>query len=276
MRDHLVCLDAATGERVWDVDFMSRDDTPLPAFGFVCSPLVTDDHVYVQAGGAFAKLDKRTGETLWRSLRDGGGMNSAFSSPIEAVIHDRPQLIVQTRQELCGVAPDDGSVLWKRQIKSFRGMNILTPLVIGNTVFTAPYGGRAQLLSLADADEGLAVDVAWDQNLQGYMTSPVIIDGHVYFFTRSNRFACVRLADGERKWVSGPTGDDYWSIVAQNDRILALSNDGRLRLIQATPEAYEIIGEADVSDDLTWAHIAVSGSDIVIREQQGLALISWQ
>ena len=80
MRDLLVCLDAATGEELWKVDFVQAFDSPLPAFGFVSSPLVIGEHVYVQAGSGFVKLNKVTGEVAWRTLDDAGGMNgSAFS-----------------------------------------------------------------------------------------------------------------------------------------------------------------------------------------------------
>lgn len=47
MRDVLVCLDAATGAERWRVDFVDQFKSPLPAFGFVCSPLVVGDHVFV-------------------------------------------------------------------------------------------------------------------------------------------------------------------------------------------------------------------------------------
>ena len=83
MRDVLACFDAKTGNEVWRVDFVEKLGSTLPAFGFVCSPLVDQDAVYVQAGGGVVKLDKLTGEIIWRVLEDGGGMNgSAFSSPV--------------------------------------------------------------------------------------------------------------------------------------------------------------------------------------------------
>ena len=103
-----------------------------------------------------------------------------------------------------------------------------------------------------------------------------IIDDHAYFFTRSNRFACVRLADGEDAWISEPTGDSYWSLVAQGDRIMALSDSGRLRLIRANPERYDVIDEMPVSDDQTWAHLAMAGREIFIREQGGLVAYRWK
>jgi outer membrane protein assembly factor BamB len=279
MRDVLVCLDARTGAQVWAVDFLDRFESPLPAFGLVCSPLVTSDHVYIQAGAALVKLDKRTGETIWRSLQDEGGMNgSAFSSPIIATIGGVEQVVVQTREELCGVQPADGRVLWRERIKTFRGMNILTPTVLGDHIFTSAYGGRSVLLRAcppADQADWL-VQREWDNGVQGYMTSPVIIDGYAYMYTRSNRFACIDLQTGQERWISAPTGDDYWSIVSQGDRILALSDDGVIRLIRADPTSYDIIDELAVASQPTWAHLAVAGDELVIREQTALAVHRWK
>jgi outer membrane protein assembly factor BamB len=83
MRDVLVCLDAQTGNERWRFDFVKQLKAPLPAFGLVCSPLVEGDAVYVQAGASFVRLNKRSGEVVWRTLEDQGGMwGSAFSSPV--------------------------------------------------------------------------------------------------------------------------------------------------------------------------------------------------
>ncbi len=152
MRDTLVSLDVETGQRRWSVDFVEQLGTENPDFGFVSSPLLQGDHVYVQAGKSFLKLDKRTGEIVWRSLDEAPGMHSPFSSPILAELAGRQQLVVQTRENLVGVDPDSGGELWSLPVKSFRGMNILTPLVVEDGIFTAAYGGRAQRIEVrADA-----------------------------------------------------------------------------------------------------------------------------
>ncbi len=278
MRDVLVCLDAESGDVIWKVDFVERFGSPVPAFGFVSSPLVTADHVYVQAGAGFVKLDKRSGDTVWRVLVDDGGMDgSAFSSPTLATLAGREQLLVQTRAELCGVSADSGDVLWRRPIRTFRGMNILTPVVFEQRVFTSSYGGRSVLLDLAADDSGeLAATPVWDSAVQGYMTSPVVIEGCAYLFTRSNRFTCIELATGEVKWTSGPTGDEYWSLVAQGKRILALANTGMLRLIDADPEAYRVVDEIEIPDAPSWAHLAVAGDEVIIRGLHSLASYRWR
>ena len=154
MRDVLVCLDAANGREVWRVDFTKELESPLPAFGFVSSPLVSGDHVFVQAGSGFVKLEKATGKVVWRVLDDGGGMmGSAFSSPFPAVIGGVPQMLVQTREQLAGVDPEKGTVLWKTKVEAFRGMNIVTPTVHEGKVFTTSYGGGAWLFTVDPAAE---------------------------------------------------------------------------------------------------------------------------
>jgi outer membrane protein assembly factor BamB len=61
MRDVLVCLSARDGKEVWRKDFVKELKTPPPDFGFVCSPLVDGDAVYVQAAAALLRVNKHTG-----------------------------------------------------------------------------------------------------------------------------------------------------------------------------------------------------------------------
>ncbi len=158
MRDVLVCLDAGTGAERWRVNFVEQFKSPLPAFGFVCSPLVVGDHVFVQAAAGFCKLDKRTGQVVWRILADGGGMfGSAFSSPVLATVCGQEQLLVQTRTRLAGILPESGQILWSQDIPAMLGMNILTPTVRGDTIFTSAYGGGSQLLEILSSAASASV-----------------------------------------------------------------------------------------------------------------------
>ncbi len=276
MRDLLVCLDAATGKELWKVDFMQAFESPLPAFGFVSSPLVIGEHVYVQAGSGFVKLNKTTGEIAWRTLDDAGGMNgSAFSSPFVATLNGVEQILVQGREALAGVDPADGTVLWKTPVEAFRGMNIVTPTVIDGRVFTTSYGGGSFLFSVASGETEKPVDLVWRNKVQGYMSTPIIIDGHAYVHLRNQRFACINLTTGEEAWITKPFGK-YWSMVAQGDRILALDETGDLRLIQATPEAFTLLGEAKVTDLESWAHLAIDGDQIAIRDLDRITLWRWK
>lgn len=279
MRDVLVCLDAMNGKERWRVDFVERFKSPLPTFGFASSPLIDDEHVYVQAGGGFVKLNKRTGETVWRSLNDGGGMNgSAFSSPFKATIAGQAQFLVQTRERLVGVDGATGQELWSQKIEAFRGMNILTPVVVGDAIFTSSYGGKSWLFDLAKSGDGtdkkITVSERWQNKTQGYMSTPVVIDGHIYTHLKNQRFACIELATGKERWVTTPFGK-YWSLVAQGQKILALDERGDLLLINANPDKFELLSQRHVSDSPTWAHLAVCDNEVFIRDLKGLTVHRW-
>ena len=275
IRDVLVCLDAKTGSVTWKVDFVDTLKSDLPAFGMVCSPLVLGEHVYVQAGSSFVKLNKKTGDIVWKSLKDDGGMmGSAFSSPMPATIRGVPQLLVQTRTRLAGVDPESGNELWGQDIEAFRGMNILTPVVFNDQVFTSAYGGQSHMFSLTQEATKWAAQESWQTKQQGYMSTPVVIDGHAYMHLKNQRFMCLDLKTGEEKWTTKPYGK-YWSLVANGKQILALDETGMLRLIAANPQEFTLLDEREVSTESSWAHIAICDSDICIRSLRQLTLLRW-
>lgn len=277
IRDVVVCVDAATGQERWRTDLMAKFNAPVPAFGFVASPLVMADHVYVQAGGGFVKLDKKTGAVAWRVLEDGGGMyGSAFSSPYPTTLNGVPQILVQTRQKLAGVDAESGKVLWSQPIKADQGMNILTPTVIGNRVFTSSYGGGSVLLEIMQAnstDTATAKEV-WKAKPQGYMSSPIVIGNHIYLHLRNQRFTCLDLETGQELWTTTPYGK-YWSMIANGRRILALDERGELLLINATPDKFDLLDNRKVAEN-AWAHVAVVGDEVFVRELEAMSVYRWK
>ncbi len=243
MRDVLICLNKATGDERWRIDFTERYGSPLPSFGFVASPLVADGAVYVQAGGGVVKVDAESGKSEWRIADESGEMDSAFSSPIIAEIAGRMQLLVQGRDKLMGIDLASGEVLWSQAIQAFREMNILTPTLYKGNIFTSAHSGTSQLWSVA-SDGG--VRELWKLQAQAYMSSPVVVNGHAYLHLKNQRLACIDLESGEQTWRTKPFGK-YWSMVVNGQRILALDSSGALRLIAANPEEYQLISERKIS-----------------------------
>ncbi|MBX9680456.1 MAG: PQQ-binding-like beta-propeller repeat protein [Gemmataceae bacterium] len=273
IRDLLVCLDAATGKERWRYDFVKETKSPVPAFGFVCSPLLDGDYVFVQAGSGLAKLEKKTGKLAWHVLKGGDAMmGSAFSSPSFATLAGKRQLLVQTRTALVGVDPESGDKLWSQEIPAFRGMNILTPVLFNDGIFTSAYGAKSYLYR-PSADG--KVETAWTNKLQAYMSSPIIHDGHAYVHLRNQTAACIDLKTGETKWNTSERFGQYWSMVASGDRILALDERGMLFSFRATPEKFDLIDRHEVTKTSSWAHLAVSGDEVFVRSLDKLHAFRW-
>lgn len=276
MRDVLVSLDPKTGAEQWRVDFPKLFGSPLPSFGAVCSPLIDEGHVYVQTAAALVKLSTADGSIAWKSLESSGDMMSggAFSSPTIATISGKKQLLVQTRQELCGIEMGTGSVLWSEPIEAFRGMNILTPTVIGDKIFTSAHSGKAQLFEIAKNDDDTwSVNELWVQKTQAYMSSPVVVGDSIYLHLKNQRVVSLAIDDGSIRWTSEPFGK-YWSMIAAGERILALDNGGELLLIQADDSGLNIVDRMKVADD-AWAHLAIQGNQLIVRDLKALKVFAF-
>jgi outer membrane protein assembly factor BamB len=276
IRDVLACFSASDGRELWRVDFPKELGTKLPDFGCVCSPLVEGTSVYLQAGGGFAKLDMETGKLVWKCLDDGGGMyGSAFSSPQWATLHGKKMILVQTRQKLAAVDPETGKSLWEQAIQADRGMNILTPTPWNDCVLTSSYGGKTWLFRTTPSDTGpWKVETVWENKSQGYMSSPIVIGDHAYLHLRNQRLVCIDLRDGTQAWATRPFGK-YWSMVTNGQRIMALDASGKLLLITPDPSEFQLVEERHISDQETWAHLAVVDSQIFIRHLGGIDVYDW-
>jgi outer membrane protein assembly factor BamB len=274
IRDVLVALDVKTGAERWRIDFAEKFGK-VPDFGMVCSPVVDGGFLYIQAGKGFHKINCSSGEIIWSTLQDSGDIMSsgAFSSPMITELNGVRQILVQTRTTLAGVDMSKGDVLWRCGIEAFRGMNILTPTVWNNCVFTSSYGGKSLLIDVSTASQPKNV---WENKIEGYMSSPVVIDNFLYMHLRNKRFTCIDLSTGKEKWVTKPFGE-YWSLVSNGAMILALDQTGDLRLIAHNPEEFTVLSERKVSkeDEEAWAHIAVVPEKIIVRAQKHLSVYRW-
>lgn len=276
MQDVLIALNAKTGKESWRLNFPKDLKASGQSFGYVTSPMLDGDALFTHAGAGFCKLDRKTGKVIWRSLDDGGGMmGGSFSSPVIASVAGKRQVIVQGREALHGLDPDNGTSLWSQPVKSFRGMNIYTPIVKGNRLFTSAYGGSSQAWDITKEGEVMKPGLAWEHKAEGYMSTPVVIGGKVFMHLRNQKFACMDLATGKQEWVSDKKFGEYWSLVYQGDRILALDMKGVLYLIRANPEKLEIIDEKKLTSEECWAHLAVDGRTLYIRELKALVAYEW-
>jgi hypothetical protein len=92
----------------------------------------------------------------------------------------------------------------------------------------------------------------------------------------NQRMACVDLRTGEEKWISSERFGMYISQIVQGDRILALSNEGELMLMRMNPERLDIVERRTIADAETWAHLALAGSDMYVREHNAIQAYEWK
>jgi hypothetical protein len=117
---------------------------------------------------------------------------------------------------------------------------------------------------------------AWRHKAQGYMTTPVVLDGVAYNHLKSQRVMAIEVATGRELWTSDKSFGKYWGLVANHDRILALDQRGSLHLLRANKEKLEQLDQRKLTCEETWAHLAVARDQLFVRELNGLSAWQWK
>ena len=276
MPDVLVCLDADSGKERWRVDFHERYGRPRPELGFVCSPLVVGDRVYVQAADSLVAVKKSDGKSVWRSLVRKEMGQGSYSSPDFAVVEGRPQVLVADIDAIAGVDQATGEMLWKRVLDSYDQGCIVAPILYRGGIFTSTRASQTGFYPLTKKDEGLQINDGWKNKLIVYMSSPIVSADHAYLHLKNGRMACTVLKSGEVKWISGKAFGRYWSMICRQNRILALSNEGRLLLLDAEPERFRLLDSRQISAAETWGYLAMAGKELYVRERDAIAVYRWE
>ena len=264
-------LDARTGAVIWTRNAQADTGAPLPGWGFAGSPLVVEDLVVVATSGRLAAYDIATGNPRWIRPTGGGG----YSSPHLATIAGVTQvLLLSGGGGVTSVAPADGAILWQHGWQE--GTAIVQPaLTDTGDVFTTAgdmMGGVGmRRLSVTAGADGWTVQERWtSRGLKPYFNDSVIHEGHAYGFD-GTILSSISLEDGERKWKGGRYGAGQMILLADEDALLVLSEEGELALVSATPDKYRELARFKAIEGKTWNHPVLVGDVLLVRNGEEMA-----
>ena len=147
------------------------------------------------------------------------------------------QIVLVNGPGVIGVSPSDGAVLWKH---AWGGDSIVQPAVLagGDLLIGSGSGLAANTgmlrVNVAHEPGGWIVKERWTSTgLKPYFNDFVVHQGHAFGFDGSI-LACIDLEDGTRKWKGGRYGHGQLVLLADQNVLLVLSEDGELALVSAT------------------------------------------
>jgi len=257
-------LDAATGARVWWRNVAADTDTKVPIWGFAGSPLVVDDAVIVAVAGRLAAYEAATGKPRWVGPVHGGSYSSPHRLSVDGVV----QVVMLSDAGATSVAPADGAVLWEH---AWPGGAITQParvsdsdILVSNIGTTGGVGTR-RIAVARGASGGWTAEERWTSaGLKPYFNDLVVHKGHAFGFDGSI-LACISLEDGKRTWKGGRYGNGQIVLLADQDLLLVLSEDGELALVGATPDQFRELARIPALEGKTWNHPIVVGDILLIR-----------
>jgi outer membrane protein assembly factor BamB len=265
----LNALDARSGSVVWSRNAASDTQTKIPDWGFASSPIVVGEKVIVATAGTLAAYDAGAGHQRWQGPASRGG----YSSPQLATIDGVAQILLLNGEGAISVAPSDGKLLWKYE---WNIDGIVQPSVIaGADVLIGSGSGLSEVgvrrVAVARGPGGWAVQERWTSTgLKPYFNDFVVHKGHAFGFDGSI-LACIDLNDGKRKWKGGRYGHGQIVLFPDQDLLLALSEEGELVLVRATPDQFTELARFPAIEGKTWNHPALVGDLLLVRNSEQMA-----
>jgi outer membrane protein assembly factor BamB len=263
-------LKNGNGALIWSRNAATDTRVEIPAWGFASSPLVVGDLVVVAAAGQLVAYAAATGEQRWLGPTGGAG----YSSPHFATIGGVGQIWLLRGSRTISVAPADGSLLWEHTWTPGVG-NVQPALVEGDGVLLstadAMGGIGVRRITVSRGPAGWTVEERWtSRGLKPYYNDFVVHKGHAYGFDGSI-LACIDLADGNRKWKGGRYGSGQLVLLADQDLLLVLSEEGELALVRAASDKFTELARFPAIEGKTWNHPVLVGNLLLVRNGQEMA-----
>ncbi len=201
----LTCLDASTGQGVWQKELLARPGESVEIFGVSGSTVIVGNLVIVACGtsNSLRAFDISTGESRWVAQ----DVSSSYTTPFVADFPFGQQLVYLSRTKLSGFDPKTGAQLWSIPWgdENESAVNAAQPELIasdspgiGLVLIASGYGRGSMLVEIHPQDSGFVVRTRWqNQGLRCKFSSMVQYESCIYGLD-DGILCCVDIETGER------------------------------------------------------------------------------
>ncbi len=299
----LHCVNAQSGQRVWQVDTTAKFNVVDNFFGVASHPAIEGDLLIVQIGGSppgtpknlwasdgkpkpngcgIVAFNKHTGEVVYKIADE----LSSYASPIFKTINGRRWGFAFLRGGLVGFEPATGKIdfhyPWRHPM--IESVNASCPVIADDYVFISEsYGVGSSVLQVKPGGyKVIWKDRANSRNkaMEMHWNTPIYHEGYLYGCSGRHsggaEFRCVELKTGKVMWRQRV--NERASLLWVNDYFIYLGEYGRMMLLKCTPQKAQLISEAVPLDKNgeplikypAWAAPVVSDGFLYIRGKNRL------
>ena len=274
-------LEAASGRVIWTNQELKINHMEGPG----SSPVIYKNLFILHCDGSdeqyVAALDKETGKLAWKTPRTTpfsfwviGPLRKAYGTPLIIHADGKDQLISPATRRLYSYEPQSGRELWHVDLDP-PAYSIAPRPVFGNGVVYVCTGyDKGQLWAIrVDSAQGdvSKTHVLWKfTNGVPLISSPILIDGLIYFASDNGIARCVDARSGQQLWQSRIGSAFIASRIYAEGRIYFFLNDdqGTTKVLKPGRE-FVVLAENELGEGCL-ATPAISGSAILVRTRTHL------
>lgn len=273
------CVDTAAAQVVW-----TRRDLPCNHWrGPGSSPILFGDFLVIHYDGYdhqyVVALNKRTGETVWKSDRNvdygtnNGDFMKAYATPLVIDVRGKLQLISPTSKAVLAYDPLTGEEIWKVRYRGFSTAN--RPLYGNGMLYVNTGFSKAQLYAIRPDGQGDVTDshVVWIAS-KSVPSNPsqLLVDDLIFMVHDGGVATCLDALTGDIIWRKRIQGKYSSSPLYADGRIYFMSHEGKTTVIAPSRE-YQVLAVnylGDEPDDGFRASPAAVGRALYLRTKTHL------
>lgn len=278
---HLAVIDARTGALKWGSDLARQFGTTIPPWYAGQCPLIESNRLIIAPAGEQVLMfaaEAGTGKILWQTPNPRGWkMTHASITPVE--FGGRRMYVYCGHGGVVGVAADTGEILWDTTEWKISIATVASPLTLpgGRVFLSGGYNAGSRMLQIKEAGGKFTVETIFKLEADVFgatQQTPIFYNNHIYGVRPDGKFACL-TPEGKPVWQSDP-GQQFGlgPFMLADGLLLAVNDSGLLRLIEASPNKYTLLGQAQVlTGREAWGPLALAGGRLIARDLQQMVCL---
>jgi outer membrane protein assembly factor BamB len=269
---NVVCLDAATGKILWNVDLMKEYGALNIVWAFTENLLIEGNMLFCTPGGPDANvlaLDKNTGKLIWKSK--GKGEKSAYGSPMLIRLPGLKILVVMTERSILGIDAANGILLWSHEQTNEWSVHPNTPVYDKGMLYCVSGYGRGGVMLQLAAD-GKSVKELWrNTTLDNRMGGVIMSNGRIYGTgDKTRKLQCLDQKSGELLFSVPNLAPG--NIISSDGLLYVYAENGTVGLVEPQDAGFNIISTFKVpyGSSQHWAHLVIHDQRLYVRHGNSL------
>jgi outer membrane protein assembly factor BamB len=273
---NLICLDAKTGDRIWEFNIIEKFKSKIPRWALSESLLIDGNHLICCPGGpqtCIVALNKENGSVIWKAPST--GERAGYASPTLVEYKGLRIIIKLTSKGMIGVNADTGELLWHIKHESYADENVLMPVFHNGEVFISTLKTGSVKWKVNVKNGKVSLEEIWrTEEIDNHHGGVILLNGNLYgtsTFRNRNLLVCLDWKTGRNKYMDKGVGKV--SLTYADGMLYTLSIDGVMGLVRPTPEGHKLVSSFEIpkgGKGKSWAHPVVCGPRLYIRHGEFL------
>ncbi len=268
-------FDSSSGNILWSHDLDEMFDMSGYS-GFAPSPIAHGGNVILPVGGrgqAVVAFDLESGAVAWKNQ----DFRLAPASPLLIDVDGEEQLVVFTPDDVVGLDPDDGTLLWSHPHATNYGLNISTPVWgEGNLLFSSSaYNGGSRVIRLTREGGKTIAEELWATNRLRLHFGNAIRVGDLIYGTSGDFgpafFIAVNIHTGEEVWRERTFGRSQ--MVYADGMFVIVDEGGDLALAKPTAGGLDVRARAELLTENAWTPPTLVGTRLYLRDRKNVVAV---